>query len=225
MSGRLVAVSGTGTGIGKTHFSEALLRALQSTFARVAGLKPVETGLTEGHVPDAERLKRASSFHVQHFGYRFGPPISPHLAARESGQSIDLAVIQSIVERARSEADVVVLELAGGLFTPLSDSLLNVDVVRDLDPDITFLVAPDRLGVLHEVLAASRAAESLGVAFDGVVLVTPEIPDPSTGRNAMELLRFLGHITVTVLPRGEVTDLARGAALSALARDIANTRL
>ena len=55
-AGRLIVVSGTGTGIGKTHFSEAILIVLARHYARVAGVKPIETGMGEATVSDRLRL-------------------------------------------------------------------------------------------------------------------------------------------------------------------------
>jgi dethiobiotin synthetase len=220
MTADLVIVSGTGTGVGKTHFSAALLKTLQGFFQRVTGLKPIETGLVEGTPSDAERLQHASSFHVQHSGYTFAEPLSPHLAARRAARSIEVPAIRSIVEAARRQTDLTLVELAGGLFTPISDTELNADVLRSLNPDKAVLVGPDRLGVLHEVLATLRAASSFGITIDAVVLMAPEAADASTGLNTMELLRFMGlH-----LPRGEVNELALHPAVLAMARALAERR-
>ncbi len=220
MAGRLVVVTGTGTGIGKTHVSEALLRTLQRSFPRVVGLKPVETGAAEGVPLDRDRLTAASSFHVKQSDYLFAPPVSPHLAARESGRQIELDVIRSIVRQARDESDLTLVELAGGLFTPLSLDLLNVDIVRTLAADFALLVAPDRLGVLHDVLATTRAAASVGVTFNAIALVAPEVADASTHRNHLELHYFLSATPIYELPRAPVEELLTNGALSALVRDI-----
>jgi dethiobiotin synthetase len=224
VTGRLVVVTGTGTGIGKTHVSEALLRALSDSLPRVTGLKPVESGVGGGERTDRERLDAASSFHVQQSGYSFAPPVSPHLAARESGETIEAGVLQSIVARVREQADLTLVELPGGLFTPLSPSLLNVDVVRSLRADFVLLVAPDRLGVLHDVLAATTAAASRGVAFSAIALVEPEIADSSTSRNMLELHMFLPHTPIRGLPRAAVGNLVTHPALVALAREILDSQ-
>lgn len=220
MPARLVVVTGTGTGVGKTHVSEALLRALQRFFPRVVGLKPVETGAGAGARLDRDRLAAASSFHVKQSGYLFTPAVSPHLAARESGRHIELDVIRSIVTNARDESELTLVELAGGLFTPLSPTLFNVDVVRILGADFALLVAPDRLGVLHDVLATTRAAASVGVTFNAVALVAPEIADTSTQRNTLELRGFLSTMRFHELPRAPVENLLSNAALGALVREI-----
>jgi dethiobiotin synthetase len=215
-----VVVSGTGTNIGKTHLSEALLLTLQGTFRRVTGLKPVETGLDQASLSDGERLERASSFHVQQSGYLFAPALSPHLAAREAGQTIELGAIRSMIESIQAEADLTLVELAGGLFTPLSQSLLNVDVVRALSKNFSVLVAPDRLGVLHDVLASTRAAAAMGVSFNAIVLMAPEKQDASYHHNATELLIFMAGTPVHALPRAPVGELLHHPALIALAREI-----
>src|ERR1019366_8468340 len=168
-AGRLLIVAGTGTGIGKTDFSEALLIALSALYPRVAGVKPIETGMGEATVSDASRLERVSSFHVKHFGYVFAEPVSPHLAARESDTPIRLDVLVPLIQAAQAKADVLLVELPGGLFTPLSDTEVNADLVRALMPDITLLIAPDRLGVLHEVLSTHRAASTAAVELNGIV--------------------------------------------------------
>jgi dethiobiotin synthetase len=212
-AGKLIMVSGTGTGIGKTHFSEALVLALAQRYRRVAGLKPIETGMGEAMVSDAARLERVSTFHVKPFGYVFAEPVSPHLAARETDTPIRLDVLVPLIHAARATADVLLVELPGGLFSPLSDTEVNADLVRAAGPDVTLLVAPDRLGVLHEVIATHRAAATAAIDLDGIVLVAPERPDASTGLNGPELTRLTDVPVVAALGRGAPPDLATGTAL------------
>jgi len=207
MSSRLVVIAGTGTEIGKTHFAEALLRALSARRPRVLGLKPIESGLIQPTASDSARLERSSTFHVEPFGYSFAEPLSPHLAARRSGTVIELEPLVAAIDAIRTEVDVIVVELAGGLFTPLSDTVVNADFARDLDPDVTLLVAPDRLGVLNDVLSALRAAETVPLHIGGIILVTPERRDLSSGHNGPELRRLLPIPLAVTLPRSEVDEL------------------
>jgi dethiobiotin synthetase len=214
--GQLVVVTGTGTEIGKTHVAEALLLALGRGL-RVAGVKPVESGVGEG-LTDAERLRRASSFHVKHSGVALKAPISPHLAARQEGVTLDVAALVAGILSACDQADVVLAELPGGLFTPLTDDHLNADFALALEPDFLLLLAPDRLGVLHDTLATVRAAQALGLRIDGVVLIAPAHSDASTGTNASELTRLLRMPVLAVVPRASPAVLAEGPAIGAIAR-------
>ncbi len=218
MGGRLVIVAGTGTAIGKTHFAEALIRAWRRN-ARVVGLKPVESGVTDGIETDAARLRSVSSFHVKQFGYALAAPLSPHLAARDEGLEIQIDGIRSNVEEIRQQVDGVVVELAGGLFTPVTEARCNADLAAALTPEWLLLVAPDSLGVLHSVIATIRAALATSLRVDGIVLVSPVQTDSSTGRNANEIRRSAGIPVLLVLPRASSAELSELPAL----RDFAKT--
>jgi dethiobiotin synthetase len=211
MRGRLIVVSGTGTHVGKTHVSVALLLAWRASrdAARVVGLKPIETGVVDPERSDAASLTRASSFHVKHSGYALAPALSPHLAARQAGVLIDVTAIATWIQRVRNEADAIVVELPGGLFTPIGIRLHNVDLAVALEPDLLILVAPDRLGVLHDVVSVARATSTTHARIDGVILSAPEQPDPSTGLNAAELPIVSGVPVWATFPRADPEHLAR----------------
>jgi dethiobiotin synthetase len=217
--GALAVVTGTGTAIGKTHFAEALILAWRRV-GRVVGLKPIESGVEANPLTDAERLAAVSSFHVKQGGYLLRAPLSPHLAARDEGVEIRRDVVVQLVREARQQADGVVLELAGGLFSPIADDLVNADLASSLLPATMLLVAPDRLGVLHDVVAATRAASATNVRIDGLVLVTQDPGDTSTGRNAPELPRIAGVPLVVVLPRGSPTKLSELPAMTQLVESL-----
>jgi dethiobiotin synthetase len=210
MSGRLIILTGTGTGIGKTHLGEALLLAWALASRRAAGLKPIESGVAPGIVTDAQRLARASTFHVKPFGVELPDPVSPHLAARRVGRSIPLQELAVAVGAVRAAADIVLVELPGGLFSPLDPRAVNADFAARLEPDRVLLAAPDRLGVLHDVIATARAAAARPLGLDGVVLIAPEQPDDSTGTNAAELASYVDVPILQTVPRGEPETLKAG---------------
>ncbi len=210
MTAPLLLVTGTGTGIGKTHIGEALLLAWGRT-ARVVGYKPIESGVATGEGADARRLRVASSFHVKHRvpTFAFQAPLSPHLAARREGRSIDLAAVVDAVRALRASCDGVLVELPGGLFTPLTDAACNLDLALGLCPTAVVLVAPDRLGVLHDVGAATVAALARGLPIAALALSAAERPDLSSGTNAIEIRHLWPRTPVLALPRDHVAKLAR----------------
>jgi dethiobiotin synthetase len=198
--GRIVLI-GTGTGIGKTHLGVALVHALAQAGQEVAGLKPVESGVADG-VTDADLLDRAATFHVKHpRPYALATPVSPHRAAALEGVTISLSPIVDWVDQ--TEAAWIVLETAGALLSPLSPLLTNLDLTFAVKPDAIVLVAPDRLGVLHEVTATLFALRILTPQLPEpvVALQAPAEPDASTGKNAEDLLSLSIARTVATFPR------------------------
>ena len=207
---RLVVVTGTGTEIGKTHTTCALVRASEG---KAVGLKPIESGVVVGDEGDDGRALRLAShpmFHVKHptAPYLFRRPVSPHLAARDEGRTVELEDVVRFLAAAPTEPDVLFLELPGGLFSPLGAALSNADLAAHLEPEALLLVAPDRLGVLHDVTATVRALAGTSLRVSAIALVAPPAADASTGTNAAEL-RGLGLASAPVfsIPRGSALEL------------------
>jgi dethiobiotin synthetase len=212
VSSRRLAIVGTGTGVGKTHVACTLIESAAQLGIEAIGLKPVETGVVEGaaDATDQERLWGASqvfhvkrgidaTFHVKRALYSWPDPVSPHLAARRAHDELDLLSIQRWVHLQR--APLAIIETAGGLFSPLSSRLTNFDLVRSLEPSGILLVAPDKLGVLHDLTATLGLAAARGLSISAVALSAPDYPDASTGHNAGEL-HLLGIASpLAVFPR------------------------
>lgn len=207
----LVCVVGTGTEIGKTHAGLALLAAARRLHLSVSGLKPVESGVDPAHPSDGARLAAAGRPPLGSPPYRFPLPLSPHLAAQASGTTIELETIRRWIDAQPSPHRLV--ETAGGLLSPLTRSLTNLDLVLALRPTALVLVAPDRLGVLHDLRACVLALrhEGPGLPPPRVLLQPPATPDASTGTNAAEILALGIADAVLRLPRASAEDCAEAA--------------
>jgi len=201
---RRVVVLGTGTGVGKTHITAALARALQAVAPGgvVQAVKPVETGVARRRArppagSDAEHLERASNAEPlrPHPLYAFPRPVSPHLEARRNRRAISLSRIATWANGIDATRDTTsgvwqLVETAVGAFSPISDRLTNADLAVALEPALWVLVAPDALGVLHELRATIVALDSLARRPDFVVLSGARPRDSATGKNARELTRL-----------------------------------
>ncbi len=191
---RRLVVLGTGTDIGKTHVAAALAAHLRDQGAPVLALKPVETGVAPGAAgPDALRLWVAAGapLPAPPSPAAFSAPLSPHLAARREGRSIDLAAlvawVAALEQRFLPDGGTAIIETAGGAFSPLSPSLTNIDLALALAPARWLLVVPDRLGVLHDVLATVRAMSAHARPPDALAVNPLPSHDASRGTNAAEL--------------------------------------
>ncbi len=213
--GRLVVVTGTGTELGKTHLAVALVLAARARRIRVTGYKPIESGLARANEGDAHDLTEASSHPIAPSPlYAFVDPVSPHLAAARTSVTIESPRIVEAVRDAQSNADLVVVELAGGLFSPIGPSSDNATLLAELAPDATVLVAHDGLGVLHDVRAVLFAGPSRALPPMHLALVVPAQTDASTGHNIDVIAG--AFVSAHVVPRGSREALAAGASVGAL---------
>jgi dethiobiotin synthetase len=171
----------------------------------------------EGGRSDAARLDAASTFHVKHYGIALKAPVSPHRAARLEGVTLPLADLAAQARALLSQVDIVLVELPGGLFTPVAESLLNADFAVLFRPDCVLLMAPDRLGVLHDVLAATRAAAAVPLRIHGVVLIAPAHGDLSTGGNEADLASYSAVPVLATVPRAAPPVLATDPSIALIA--------
>jgi dethiobiotin synthetase len=192
---RRIVVLGTGTAVGKTWVAVHLARALRSLSQAVSALKPIESGVSAAanQASDAELLANASSSRPADPPYRLPDPVSPHLAARRASLSITLHETLTYVQShttssaARARPDWILVETAGAVLSPLAPDLTNWDLARALEPAVWVLVAPDALGVLHDLSATLEVLRARGREPDHVVLSAARQADASTGTNAAEL--------------------------------------
>jgi dethiobiotin synthetase len=127
------------------------------------------------------------------------------------GVRIDAGEVERWVKA--HEAAVTIIETAGGLFSPLGHGSTNFDLVQALRPHAVILVAPDRLGVLHELTTTLGFAAVRGGPAFGVVLSTPATRDASTGHNAAAIAGLGIARPVAVFPRAaEGADVTLQAA-------------
>lgn len=209
MTGRLVVVTGTGTNIGKTHLACALARCWGARGARIAAIKPIESGSAGPLGPDSLALAAHATFHVKHPPpYVLRMPVAPARAADEEGIAIDVPRVCEWVREIRLAADGVVLELPGGLFSPVAPKWTNAELLLALQPNATVLVAPDRLGTLHDCTATLRAASAQSIVFSCVCMVEGAAFDESTGRNAEDLCDIDNLLPVVEIPRGTIEELS-----------------
>ena len=153
-------VTGTDTGIGKTVVSAVLCLKLQATY-----FKPIQTGADS----DTETVRHLSGAPAIPPVYWFPDPLSPHAAARNAGQAIDLGQIQL------PAGQPLIVEGAGGVMVPLNDQHLMLDLMVSLGLPVV-VVASTRLGTINHTLLSLQALKDRGCKVHGVVQVGSEEP-------------------------------------------------
>ncbi|CAH1903613.1 ATP-dependent dethiobiotin synthetase BioD [Candidatus Nitrotoga sp. HW29] len=165
-------ITGTDTGVGKTLISCALLHAFVAQGQRVVGMKPVAVGCDDnGHNQDVKQLQAASNVLVSYGQinpYSFQDPIAPHIAAWNAGVCIDFARILTSYHELAAQADVVIVEGAGGFRVPLNNNQDIADLALQLGLPV-ILVVGMRLGCLNHALLTTSAIEACGLKCAGWV--------------------------------------------------------
>jgi dethiobiotin synthetase len=204
-----VFVTGTGTEVGKTVVAAAIARTLSDEGKRVAVFKPAVTGLENGaEEPDHALLRRAADSEqsdVEIAPYRYGPPMSPHLAAELTGEEIEPERLLSAARTAAASADALVCEGVGGLLVPLARNYLVRDLAIDLGLPLV-VAAPPGLGTINHTLLTIEAARAVGLAV-AVVVLTPWPEEPGAiEKSNRETIAGLGGVEVDVLPRLDLSS-------------------
>src|SRR5829696_6677867 len=210
-------VTGTDTGAGKSVVAAAICAALVARGERVAAFKPAVTGLDEppgdfGH--DHELLARAAGSGQSPDGvapHRFGPPLSPHLAAELAGEAIDPAATLGAARAAAAGADALIAEGVGGLLVPITPGYLVRDLALELGMPV-LVAARVGLGTINHSLLTIEAARAAGLRVAGVVMTPwPGRPERIELSNRQTVER-LGRVAVAVLPATRPGDLAEAGA-------------
>jgi dethiobiotin synthetase len=228
-----VVVLGTGTSVGKTYVTAALARALAASdpAAVVCAVKPLETGVprvSRDGAPhagtDAALLEAASRGKPPrpHPLYAFREPLSVHVAARHQRARISLPAVSrwlsaiALPDTALRVTQWILIETAGGALSPVTNRLTNAHLATELDPAVWILVAPDSLGVFHDVRATLLGLVAAARAPDFLVLSGARAPDLATGCNAAEFSRLRLPRPAAVLDRHRDPE----AALAPLVREL-----
>ena len=201
-----LVVTGTDTGVGKTWVGAALANALTLRGHRVTAVKPIESGcgVIDADAEDGAILASATGQERPLRALlRLRAPVAPPVAADAEGATIDAdALVYEILEFART-SDVVLVEGAGGLCSPLSWTADLLDVAEVLEASV-LLVGSDRLGVVNHVVLTLNTLLASSATFLGVVLSAPAAADASTGTNADVIRKFI-DVDISFTPIGKGT--------------------
>ncbi|MFO0678260.1 MAG: AAA family ATPase [Polyangiaceae bacterium] len=156
-------------------------------------------------IPDVTRLAEASNVALNAdstFPVLLADAVAPHVASRNVGRTLSTESVLAWIDGHRDRANILLLELPGGLFSPVTEDALGVELLRRLHPDRTLLVAPNRLGALHDIGAASRAADLENLPIAGLVWSDTANADTSATTNPGELHRVTRLPALTHFRRG-----------------------
>jgi len=220
---RIFFITGTDTGVGKTVLTALLTRFLSERGVRAAALKPVcSGGRADARVLHAAQAGALTLDEINPWHFR--APVAPSLAARRENTTVKLPQVLAYLRALQKRFDLLLVEGAGGLLSPLGDNFNSHDLISALRAT-PIVVAPNKLGVVNHILLTLEALPKSVGPKAKVIFMSPPRADAATGANAELLGQFVSPEKIQLLPwLGENIDASAALkksrvqrALSALA--------
>lgn len=200
----ILIVTGTGTGVGKTVVTAAVAALAVAGGARVAVLKPAQTGVAPDEPGDLADVARLVPGVVTRELARYPEPLAPATAARRAQAApVTAAAAAAAARELEADADLVLVEGAGGLLVRLTDGGDTLaDVAGELGAPV-LVVAAAGLGTLNTSALTAEALARRDVACTGFVVGSwPTEPDLAARCNLADLPAVTGCPLLGAVPEG-----------------------
>ncbi len=191
-------ITSTDTGAGKTVLTALLAQFLRARGVNAAALKPISSGVRA----DARALRAAmdGALSLDEINpWHFRAPIASLLAARRERTHIHLSEALAHIRALQKRFDVLLIEGAGGLLSPLGEHFDSGDLIAALGA-LPLVAAPNRLGAVNHVLLTLEALPRSAAARARVVLMSPPKRDAAAATNAGLLAGFFDAKRIFTLP-------------------------
>ena len=201
-------ITGTDTDVGKTFITCALIEAFATRGIRAVPMKPIAAGtiIVNGVFMNADvaALRDVSGTDAALADinpYCFSEPVAPHLAAMHESIVVKMDVIRAAFDRLKANAELVLVEGAGGFLVPLSDSQSMAEIPAALGLDV-ILIVDMRLGVLNHALLTVEAIRARGLTLGGWVANTAAagVPMLAFNENLATLERLIDAPLLGMVP-------------------------
>ncbi|MEY3880165.1 MAG: dethiobiotin synthase [Pseudomonadota bacterium] len=203
-------ITGTDTNAGKTWATIALMYYFRKQGKSVLGMKPVASGCLsqDGQLKNADALliQKHASLKIDYDlinPYAYELPVSPHIAGIHNPAKLDQLAVK--FEYLKTLADIVIVEGAGGWYSPLNESAANSDLAELLGVPVILIVAI-RLGCINHARLTYQAIKQSGVNCAGWIGVCTD-PDLLSRAEVINTLKaLLEPPLLGVLPYKEIAD-------------------
>jgi dethiobiotin synthetase len=206
---KIIFVTGTDTGVGKTLLTVSLLWHLRQSGVNALAMKPFCSGgradvdLIRAIQGDQPRRDQVNPFW-------FPEPVAPVVAARKRRRKIRLSQVLAAIRRMEARCERLIVEGCGGLLVPLSEGFTVADVIAKLACDVV-VVGRNQLGTINHTLLTVEALRARRVKRAKVVLMGQRIADASAADNLGILRENLKNVGVCLVPYLGARALARAA--------------
>jgi dethiobiotin synthetase len=200
---RILFVTGTDTGVGKTVLTALLLHHLRRRGVKALATKPFCSG-GRADLEVLQALQPGELTPAEVNPFYFPEPLAPLVAARRRRRRITLAQTLEKVQPLAAHCQVLLIEGAGGLLAPLGENFTAADLIRALGCE-AIVAGRNQLGTINHTLltvGALQAIDAKRIAFVLMNVAPPRLrlQDPSTGSNRALLAQWLHPVPVLEIP-------------------------
>lgn len=204
VTGTVLIVTGTGTGVGKTVVTAAVAALAAADGLRVAVLKPAQTGVGPGEPGDVEDVRRLAgpAISLRELA-RYPDPLAPSVAAARAGRPpVTPARVATAARELAAGHDLVLVEGAGGLLVRFAGPGTLADAAALLDAPVLVVTAAG-LGTLNHTELTTEALRTRDLRCAGLVIGSwPDAPDLAARCNLADLPDVTGVPLLGRLPAG-----------------------
>ena len=206
---KIIFVTGTDTGVGKTLLTALLLHHLRQSPGRTLAMKPFCSG-GRGDVRLLQSLQPGEISDAEMNPFYFAQPIAPLVAREQKRKSIRLPDVIRRITAVQKKCDQLLIEGSGGLLVPLGPGYTVADLIVKLDCRV-IVVARNRLGTINHTLLTVQVLKANGIKANSiaVVLMGARKPDVSSSTNERTILELLRPIRVLSIPYMGVRPLSK----------------
>jgi dethiobiotin synthetase len=202
-------ITATGTDIGKTFVGVGLIEELLRRGRKVAALKPVVSGFDDWSAPASDPARLLGALELPATAeeiariapWRFRAPLSPDMAARREGKSIDFDELLAFTEGAiATREEVLLIEGIGGVMVPLDESRTVLDWMGVLGLPV-LLVGGSYLGTISHTLSAFESLRMRGLETMAIIISETDGSSVPLADTVKTIARFTDPVPVLAVPR------------------------
>ncbi len=199
-----IFISATDTDVGKSYVSKHLISEFLKLGKKVGYLKPFQSGIEEGILSDQKNIEEENPNIEAKTTYETKTPCAPYISAKIDNIKIETKKVKADLLELEKNNDVIIVEGSGGLYVPVDEKKLMIDVIKELNTPLLIVTRPN-LGTINHTLMSIECAKNKDIEIVGVVISNyPENTKDPAVLSAKEMIEnYSDTKVVDIIKKGQ----------------------